>query len=213
LIQTVVSLSGEVYDATTKSPISVNVEIFGEDGKRINKVKSNSKDGSYFFTGLKPGASYEIRVAEFDYMRQSFSVSLPATKKYAEFSKDITLTPKKAGMKMKLPIKAFEIGKSKLKFGVEIFLNDFVAVFKANPTVKFRVICYPDLDGDAAKNMELTKARSASIKDYFISMGISGERISVDGAGSIDPTSPPPSGKASKGKRYIGPSYFVIESF
>jgi outer membrane protein OmpA-like peptidoglycan-associated protein len=213
LVQTVVSLSGEVYDATTKAPISVNVELFGEDKKRVNKVKSNAKDGSYFFTGLKPGATYEIRVAEFEYMRQSFVVSLPNTTKYAEFSHDITLIPKKVGTKYKLSIKAFELHKTKIKFGADVFLNDYVELLKANPTVKMSIRCFPDVDGDVAQNVALTSARGESLREYFVANGIDGSRFSIEGSGTTDPNSPPPSGKASKGKRYTGPCYFMISSF
>lgn len=212
LTQTVVSLSGEVYDAGTKAPLSVNVEIWGEDNKRINKVKSNSKDGSYFFTGLKPGGKYEIRVAEFDYMRQSFVVFLPATKRYAEFSRDITLIPKKIGTKISLPIKAFEVNKTKIKYGADIFLKDYVEILKSNPTVKINIISFPDLAGDP-NNSTLTTGRAQALKDFFIGSGLDGNRFSTEGSASLDPNSPPPSGKASKGKRYTGPCYLIISSF
>lgn len=213
LTRTIVSLSGVVYDATTKKPISVNVEIYDQDMKRVNKVKSNSNDGSYFITGLKPGQSYEIRVAEFEYMRQSFPVTFPKTDRYAEFSRDITLLPKKVATKLAIPFKAFEVNKSKLKAGVDVLLKDYTELLKNNPTVRVKLVCYPDAAVDAAKNMELTKARAESLKSYFESNGLGADRFIVEGVSTIDPNNPPPTGKASKGKRYVGNCYIVIDSF
>jgi outer membrane protein OmpA-like peptidoglycan-associated protein len=211
LVKTVVSVTGEVTNVTNNKPISTNVEILGGDGTRITKAKSNSLDGKYFVTGLTPGKTFEIRVAELDYMRQSIPLILPSTDKYLEYSKDITLIPKKIGTKIQIPVKLFEANKSNLKYGADLFLKDYVELLKLNPTVTVKIVSFPDANGDQTKNMELTKARAQSIKAFLENNGIDSKRILVDGSASTDPSFPPPTGKASKGKRYVGTNYFVID--
>lgn len=213
LVSTVVSVGGVVYDAITKNPISVNLEVFNNDNKRVNKIKSNAKDGYYFITGLKSGNNYEVRVSELDYMKQAFPIVVPNTDKYLEFSKDLLLIPKKIGTEIPIRVKLFEYNKSNLKFAAEVFLEDYLKLLKLNPTVKVRIVSYPDNSNDVGKNGQLTQERSESIKKYFLANGIEPDRVAAQNATIIDPKNPIPTGKASKGKKYVGLSYLIIDAF
>lgn len=212
-INTVVSVGGEIYNAITKTPISASIELFDSDNHRINKGKSNSKDGYYYLTSLKPGQSYELRVSDFDYMKQAFPIVVPNTDKYLELSKDILLIPKKIGTEIPIKVKLFESNKSNLKNGADIFLKDYLSLLKLNPTVKIRIVSYPDNANDAAKNGQLTQERSENIKKYFLANGIEPDRLIAQNATIVDPKNPVPTGKASKGKKYVGLSYLIIDSF
>lgn len=211
-INTVVSIGGEVYNAITKKPISVNVEIYDANNTRVNRSKSNSLDGRYFLTSLKPGNNYEIRVAELEYMRIAVPISVPNTDKYLELSKDFVLIPKKVGTEIPINVKLFENNKSNLKSGAEIFLNDYVNLLKLNPTVKVRIVSYPDSPTDPNKNAKLTQERSESIRNFLINNGIEPDRLKAESTTNIDPNNPIPSGKASKGKKYVGLSYLIIDA-
>lgn len=213
LVQAVVSIGGRVYDITNYQPLGVNIELFDQNGQRINKIKSNAVDGSYFITGLKPGMTYEIRFSDFDYMKYTYSIQIPMTDKYLEYSKDFLIIPKKEQTKVQIPVKLFETRKSKLKYGVDVFLSDYINLLKSNPTVKVKIVSYPDENASPDENLSLTQQRSNSIKEYFVSNGIDADRISIEGANAIDPNNPPPSGRASKGKRYIGSSYLIVEGY
>ncbi len=210
---TVVSVTGNIYNAITKAPISVNIELFDANNTRIQKVKSNSKDGYYFITSLKPGNTYELRVSEFDYMKQAFPVVVPNTDKYLEVSKDMLLIPKKIGTEIPIKIKLFEFNKPNLKNGAEVFLNDYVSLLKLNPTVKVRIVCYPDSPADAAKNGQLTQERSDNIRKFLIEKGIEQDRLIAQNSTIIDPNNPIPTGKASKGKKYVGFCYLIIDAY
>lgn len=211
--QAVVSIGGRVNCVIDRKPLSVNIEVFDQNGQRINKIKSNASDGSYFITGLKSGNTYEIRFSDFDYMKYSYTIQIPPTDKYLEYSKDFLIIPKKAQTKVQIPLKLFETRKSNLKVGVDQFLIDYINLLKSNPTVKISIISYPDDNSNTPENLSLTQQRSNSIKDFLIANGIDGSRVQTQGSQAIDPNNPPPSGKASKGKRYIGSSYLIIESF
>lgn len=213
MVSAVVSVGGEVYDAITKQPISVNIEVFDSDNKRINKVKSNAKDGYYFITGLRSGRNYEIRVSELDYMKQAYPIIVPNTEKYLEVSKDLLLIPKKIGTEIPLRVKLFEINKSTLKNGSAVFLEDYVKLLKLNPTVKIRIVSYPDNPNDAIKNGQLTQERSENIKKFFIANGIEQDRLIPQNATIMDPQKPILSGKESKGKKYVGTTYLIVDAF
>jgi len=213
LVQAVVSIGGRVYNITNNQPLSVNIEIFDQNGQRINKIKSNATDGSYFITGLKPGTTYEIRFSDFDYMKYSYSIQIPATDKYVEYSKDFLIIPKKTQTKILIPVKLFETHKSKLKYGADLFLSDYINLLKLNPTVKIKIVSFPDDNANPQDNLALTQQRGSSLKDYFVSNGIDAQRISFEGNESTDPDNPPPTGRASKGKKYIGSTYLIIEGF
>jgi outer membrane protein OmpA-like peptidoglycan-associated protein len=195
--QAVVSIGGRVNCVIDRKPLSVNIEIFDQNGQRINKIKSNASDGSYFITGLKSGNSYEIRFSDFDYMKYSYTMQIPPTDKYLEYSKDFLIIPKKAQTQVQIPVKLFETRKSTLKVGADQFLIDYINLLKSNPTVKIRIVSYPDDNSNSPENLSLTQQRSSSIKDFFISNGIDGGRLQTEGSQAIDPNNPPPSGKAS----------------
>lgn len=210
---TVVSVTGHIYNAINKDPISVNIELFDANNTRIQKAKSNSKDGYYFITSLKPGNVYELRVSEFDFMKQTFPLVVPNTDKYLEVSKDMLLIPKKIGTEIPIKIKLFEFNKTNLKNGADVFLNDYVSLLKLNPTVKVRIVCYPDSPADANKNAQLTQERSNNIRKFLIEKGIEQDRLIAQNSTIIDPKNPIPTGKASKGKKYIGFCYLIVDSY
>ena len=93
----------------------------------------------------------------------------------------------------------FDVNSEKIKpesYGV---LKDIAGVLTENPELKIRVIGHTDSDGDAAKNMDLSKRRAASVKKALNSeFGIDDSRITTDGKGASLPVAKndSPEGKA-----------------
>lgn len=212
-LNTVVSLTGTVIDHVTRKPISVNMVITDANGQKVNKARSNSSDGYYLVTGLKPGKTYKVTLEESNYFKEEYQISVPNTDKYLEISKDYLVKPMYNNAKLPIPVPPFELNKSKIRVGADIFLQDFYTALKINPTVKIEILAYADNDKDQAANAELTKSRADALKEYFVKKGIKEDRISVRGANTTDPKMPPPSGRAAKGKRYVGSTYLVLTSF
>ena len=79
--------------------------------------------------------------------------------------------------------------------------------------MKFQISCFPDNNKDASANRELTNERVKSIMNFLVTNGVDAGRITTKANDSTDPANPPPVGKESKGKRYIGSSYIVVSSF
>ncbi|MBK8550483.1 MAG: OmpA family protein [Ignavibacteria bacterium] len=61
---------------------------------------------------------------------------------------------------------------------------------KNNPNVEVEIIGHTDNTGGRNWNMELSQKRAESVKDWFISKGISGSRITTIGMGPDDPIAP-----------------------
>jgi outer membrane protein OmpA-like peptidoglycan-associated protein len=211
-IQTVVSLTGNVFNQVTKQPETTALIVTKNDN-RVTATRSRaSENGYYYITGLKAGESYEIKLKKKGFMDQLISIQVPNTDKYTEISKDFLIMPKEAGVKLPLSVPPFEYNKSKLRVGSDIFLSDLYETLALNPTVKFQIISFPDNNKNNNENTELTTERANSLKDYFTKNGIDATRISIEPNKSTDPNNPPPTEKAAKGKRYIGKSYIKIVS-
>lgn len=210
---TVVSLTGTVADEVTRKPISVEITVTDSRNVRINKVKSNSADGYYYITGLKPNQSYRLTLANFNYFKEEVTITVPPTDKYLEISKDLLLKPLVENIKIPLLVPPFEVNQSKIRFGADFIVDEIKSSLKMNQTVKMEILCFPDSDKGAEANLELTQARAKAIKDYLVAGGIKEDRISISGSAVVDERNPPPTGKASKGKRYIGFTYLVIKGF
>lgn len=214
LIQTVVAVTGGIYNANTKEAVSVPIKVTDDTGKTINKVNSNaSQNGYYYITGLRPGKTYYFHIIHKDYFKEKFEVKIPNTDKYVEISRDYLVKPLKENIQIQFAVSPFELNKSKLRYGASVILDNITNSLINNPNVKFEILAYPDNNNDKDSNMELTEERAKSLKDYFVIQGVNPERISINGKATTDPNNPMPEEKRAKGKRYIGPTYIVVKSF
>ena len=212
----VLSLTGSVIDEITKNPLGLSLEVIDSDGNKINKAKSNSKDGYYFFTGFLPGKTYYVsNIIDFNsnakYFKQKFKIAFPNTDKYEAYSMDLLMKPLSEGLEIPFKVVPFDVNKSNLRKGFEIFLKPTLDVLKENLRVKVEIVSYPDKN-DNPDNMQITTERAKNITEYFTNNGIRADRILFKGRAEVDPKNPPPTGKASKGKKYKGSIYLVIKS-
>lgn len=209
----VVSLTGNIFDHTTRDPLSVNITVKDNTGRIIQRARSNSVDGFYFMSGFRPGKTYDIHFVKDGYFNTNYKLEVPNTGKYEEISKDFLIIPLSNETKIPLAVPPFEINKSKVRYGADIILEDLTNALKNNPKVKFEILCYPDNMENRSENLEFTQERAESLKQYFSIKGIDPNRITTQGSEKLDPYNTPPSAKASKGKRYIGTTYIVIKDF
>ncbi len=211
LVGPVISLTGNIFNEVTRQPVTVFLIVLDEEGKRVNATRSNSaQNGYYYLTGLKPGKKYILTIKQKDFLTEEFEIITPNTDKYLEISRDFLLKPLEVGVSIKLPVAPFELNKSKLRYGAELFLDDYAHVLKLNPNVKILIECFPDNNENKQENEKLTEERAKSLKAFFVSQGIESSRIEIKFNSSIDPKTPLPVKKLAKGKRYIGPTYLTI---
>jgi outer membrane protein OmpA-like peptidoglycan-associated protein len=69
-------------------------------------------------------------------------------------------------------------------------MKEIATILKENPAVKIKIIGHTDSDGDDAKNLDLSKRRSISVKNALVNeYGIEALRLDTDGKGETEPIS------------------------
>ncbi len=210
-VQTIVAITGNVFDALTKEAVSVKITVKNDFGEKVNSSKSNSADGYYYVTKLQPGKTYYLSIDDKRFLKESIEMKIPETDDYDEFSKDILVYPNSKRTPVKIPVPPFELNKSKIKYGYAVLMDEYLNVLTNNPDKKFTIVCYPDNNKNTKVNETLTKARAEALADFFSINGIDPARITTKGNSATDPLCPMPDKKAAKGKRYIGTSYLIFE--
>lgn len=82
----------------------------------------------------------------------------------------------------------FDVNSDKVKPESHGVIKAIADVLNENPEIKIKVIGHTDSDGDATKNLELSKKRALSVKNYLVSVfGIQASRIETDGKGASTP--------------------------
>jgi len=85
----------------------------------------------------------------------------------------------------------FDSGSDKIKPESAGTMKEIATVLKENPAVKIKIIGHTDSDGDDAKNLDLSKRRSISVKNALSTQyGIEATRIETDGKGETEPIAP-----------------------
>ena len=103
----------------------------------------------------------------------------------------------------------FETGKSKIKGKTSFaILDDVVKVMQENPAYKLNIGGHTDNVGNSEKNMQLSKERAASVRDYLISKGVEESRLASAGYGDTQPVA---DNKTAKGRAENRRVAFVVE--
>jgi outer membrane protein OmpA-like peptidoglycan-associated protein len=94
----------------------------------------------------------------------------------------------------------FDVNSDKIKPESHGCIKDIADVLKENPTVNVMIIGHTDSDGSDASNLDLSKRRAASVKNYLAQQfGIEAGRMETDGKGETQPvdSNSTPEGKAN----------------
>lgn len=107
----------------------------------------------------------------------------------------------KAEVKKRLAFAAtaiqFETGKAKIKKTSYPLLNEIVKILNDYPDYYMTIDGYTDNVGKPETNLQLSKDRAQSVKNYFVSQGIPENKIVANGHGEADPVA---SNKTAKGR-------------
>ncbi|MCS6991585.1 MAG: OmpA family protein [Chitinophagales bacterium] len=81
----------------------------------------------------------------------------------------------------------FETGSDKIRPASFKVLDEIVDIMNRYPHTKWSIEGHTDNVGDDARNMDLSTRRAAAVKNYFISKGISADRLQSAGFGETRP--------------------------
>lgn len=85
----------------------------------------------------------------------------------------------------------FDVNSDKVKAESYGTLKEIAQVLTENPTVRIKIVGHTDGDGDAAKNLDLSKRRAAAVKtELSKTFNIDAGRIETDGKGKTEPIAP-----------------------
>ncbi len=85
----------------------------------------------------------------------------------------------------------FDVNSDKVKPESYGTIKGIAQVLTDNPDIKVKIVGHTDADGDAAKNLDLSKRRAASVKNELTkNFGINASRIETDGKGKTEPLAP-----------------------
>lgn len=82
----------------------------------------------------------------------------------------------------------FDVNKDVVKSESYGTIKEIAKVLTDNPNVKIKIVGHTDSDGDDKSNLDLSKRRSASVKNVLVKeFGIDAARIETDGKGESEP--------------------------
>ncbi|CAA9199124.1 Peptidoglycan-associated lipoprotein [Flavobacterium bizetiae] len=203
-------LSGTVTDSETNQILSnVTLIIFDEARQNAQQVVTD-ENGNYVFSKVKCGKKYFIKTSKTDYEIKEVPLSikkengktiLPISieKKVVPLiaAKTImikTVSVKSVKMKpiavgtdlaktLNIPMNFFDLGKATIRKTSEPQLQKIVDVLKQYPTLTLDIRSHTDSRQSDSSNMILSEKRAQSTKNWLVSKGIDGDRLSAKGFG------------------------------
>jgi len=185
----VLLVSGNVYDAKTKLPLSASLVYETlPDGAEAGNGVSNPSDGAFKIV-LPYDKNYSIRATADHYFAISENLNLDSLVKagYKEIHKDLYLVPIEVGQVVRLNNVFFDFDKWDLRSESFIELNRVVKLLNDNPAIEIEMSAHTDGRGSDEYNFKLSDERAKSVMDYIISKGISSSRITSHGYGKTRP--------------------------
>lgn len=185
----VVLVSGNVYNAKTKQPLSASLlyETL-PDGTLAGSGISAPADGAFNIV-LPYDKNYSIRATADHFFAISENLNLDSLVKegYKVIHKDLYLVPIEIGQIVRLNNVFFDFDKWDLRPESYVELNHVVKLLKENPAIEIEMSAHTDSKGSDEYNFKLSDNRAKSVREYIISQGISETRIISQGYGETKP--------------------------
>lgn len=202
-------LSGIITDSETNEILSdVTLILFDETRQNALQVVSDQK-GNYIFPNVKCGKKYTIKTSKNEYEIKEVPVAIKkgTGKTILPISIEKKIVPLVAktimiktvalkSVKMKpiavgtdlaktlnIPMNFFDLGKATIRKTSEPQLQKIVDVLKQYPTLTLDIRSHTDSRQSASNNMILSEKRAQSTKNWLVSKGVDGSRLSAKGFG------------------------------
>ena len=185
----VVLVSGNVYNAKTRKPISASLVYETlPDGAIAGNGVSGAEDGAFKIV-LPYDKNYSIRATADKFFAISENLNLDSLVKegYKEIHKDLYLVPIEIGQVVRLNNVFFDFDKYDLREESFIELDRVVKLLSENPAIEIEMSAHTDSKGSDDYNFTLSDNRAASVRTYILGKGIAASRIVSKGYGESKP--------------------------
>lgn len=190
-------LKGRVLDAKTSQGIAADV-LFTSSNERESR-----KAGRGLYEVVLSGAQeYRVTIEAKGYISSYQTLNLTANRS-GELEIDFRLQPIEIGATVNLKNVLFKQSSTDLLPESKEELDVVVSFMKTNPNVKIQLSGHTDNRGVHKDNVKLSQARVEKVKEYVVSKGISGKRISGKGFGGTQPIASNDSDESRKLNRRV----------
>lgn len=180
---------GRVYNQH-KAPIAANVTCTDVEAKRRFKVDTIHAN-EFFSFRIYPERPYGLFAGSAGYFSSSEFIN---PKNYAvttdSIRKDLYLTKIEKGAVIRSGLIFFEVDKADLLPTSIKELDRIFKLLKENKELQIEIHGHTDSDGSEAWNLDLSKRRAESVRNYLIGKGIAETRLSTKAFGESIPISP-----------------------
>jgi OOP family OmpA-OmpF porin len=188
----IVMVSGNVYNAKTKQPVSASLLYQTlPDGAIAGNAVSAAEDGAFNIV-LPYDKNYMIRATADHFFAQSENLNLDSLIKegYRMIHQDLYLVPIEIGQVVRLNNVFFDFDKWDLRPESFVELDRVVKLLIENPAIEIEMSAHTDSHGSDDYNFKLSDNRARSVMEYILSKGIDRSRIISKGYGESKPVVP-----------------------
>ena len=182
-------LSGVVTDKDTKEVLPESKVILFDD--KFTKIKevTTDKDGKYEFTEVECGKKYHVRASKETYNTKEENVTIGTDTGKTELNIELEKTEKPIPVGGDLAdlfginLIYFDLDKWNIRPDAATDLAKILDVLEKHPGMKIDIRSHTDSRASFKYNEVLSDKRAKSTRDWLISHGIDGSRLSAKGFG------------------------------
>ncbi len=199
LLVSSISLSAQTLEPTASMAL-MNVVVKNKDGKPLDgeivsfvaskdkKVfKGNTKADGKFSILIPIGDVYEVSYKNFTEDITYNKIEIPSEAALYTWDVSIIFDP---GRVIVLENVEYDFDKATLRSSSFNTLNDLVEVMKIKDKLEIEIGGHTDSKGTPEYNIKLSQARAEAVRNYLVSKGIKGNRITAKGYGMSQPIAP-----------------------
>ncbi|MDR2065493.1 MAG: OmpA family protein [Prevotellaceae bacterium] len=186
-------LNGQVYDEETKAPIKDYTVAINDGTTKIYERKVTDENGYFIYIGQEK--NYNIQITSPGYLSGTKTVNTAGVKLFSELGADIYLVKEKIAEQpvtvpvTKTPITIvmkdifYEFDKFRLTEASKHELDNYIEYFNQYPDMIVEINSHTDSQGSHSYNKKLSEDRAKAVVEYFMSKGISSNRLLWRGYG------------------------------
>jgi len=183
----IIVIHGKVLDKKTNETLQAEI-IYTNilTGEVIGRATSNGETGEYSIA-LPAGKFYSYLGKADSYLPVSENVDTREITESTVIEKDLYMVPIEVGQTIRLNNIFFDTAKSILRPESNDELNNVVGILHDNPKMEIAISGHTDNVGGDEYNMKLSDDRANAVRNYLVSKGVVGSRITAKGYGKTKP--------------------------